>query len=1001
MDIWNNNTEFKKLLERIKPGSNIKVSGLTDSALGSLVSGIFNELKLNTLIVTERENVISKWLNIIESFSSKKPMGFPADYPAHQIEVLKNLNVKEPSIVVGCIKSIQEKILAPVKFRENIITVKAGISTYREITEGLKDGNYRRVDVVGEPGEFAKRGEVIDSWAPGSDKPVRIIFELDKANTIKIFNPVTQRSVEAVDNIEIVPAEYPEDSDSTVLDYMGNNYVVFVLAEETEEHKYMHRFSASAGIIQKVEVVKADFDFSSRTLRYTSTFSEIKNELEGLKETGYNIILSAPYKQELEKLKELVLEETGLEGRGIISSLDEGFIIEDLKLAIICIGDVLPSHRGTVYNPPPQQHPVKEFSDLSQGDYIIHRKFGIGQFEGIEKIKHGEVISDFLKLKYRASGKLYVAVENADHIQKYVGSKWNTTLDSLTGKSWSKTTHKVRESVKELSKKIIEVYRSRARKGISFKPYADMEKEFADYFPYKLTKHQEQAVDEVLNDMESDNAMDRLICGDVGYGKTEVSMRAAFRAVVNGYQIALLAPTTVLARQHFYTFRNRFRDSGVIIEMLSRLVPQSEQKSIIQRINDGRVDIVIGTHRLLSETVKFPSLGLIVIDEEQRFGVEQKEKLRFRFKNVDLLTTTATPIPRTLAMAFGRIKGFSLINTPPPGRIGIKTHTMPYELDTVRNAIRQEVKRGGQCYYVHSRVGTIAGVVKQLEKELKGIKFKYIHGRMRAEKINTIMSEFVDGEFDCLVSTTIIENGLDLPNVNTMIIDYAHKLGLADIYQLRGRIGRSSIKAYCYLMYPAHMELTEGMKERLSALSSFSAMGSGFQLALRDLQLRGSGELLGPQQHGNIMRVGFDYYTSILKEEIAKLKGENYVEPLDVEISLPVSAFIPENYIDSSGLRLAFYRRLSSITDIDELSSVKEEMKDRFGIIPEELDNLFNVIGIKIKASAAKIESVLLANRQLILKLASGEKVGTTVESKNIFHSVKEEIGRISRISTK
>lgn len=992
MDIWKTTPEFFEFLKLLKSKKNVRISGLTDSALGSIIASVFNELKLNTVIVTEREKDIFKWSEIVGSFSSEKPLSFPADYPARQIEVIKKLITPLPRIIIACIESIDEKILPPEEFIENTSKIKTGDSSYDRVIDGLTKGNYIRCDVVSEPGEFARRGEVIDFWTPSASDPVRILFKLDKLSRIKTFDPVSQLSIETIDEAEIIPAEYPENVSSTLTDYLGKDFIVLSLDEETIPENPAPAPRNGAHLIRRVKLQKADMEFNSRTLQFSRSFSQIKNELQALKESSYRIIFSASNNIELTKLMNIVSEETGIKGEGIVSMLNEGFILENLKIAILSIGDILPSHRRICYKPTPPVHPVKEFSDLIPGDYIIHKKFGIGQFESIEKIEHNSMISDFLKLKYSLSGRLYVAVENSDLIQKYIGSKFSTKLDSLSGKSWKKTTYKVRESVRELSKKLVEIYKSLTREGISFKPYPEMEKEFADHFPYRLTTHQEIAIEEVLNDMESNNAMDRLVCGDVGYGKTEVAMRAAFRAVINGWQVVLLAPTTVLARQHFHTFRERFKNVPVIIEMLSRLVSNLEQKNIIERINDGKVDIVIGTHRLLSHELKFPSIGLIIIDEEQRFGVEQKEKLRFKSKNVEVLTLSATPIPRTLSMAFGKIKGLSLINTPPPGRTGIKTRVMPYELETVKDAIVHEVARGGQCYYIHSRISTISSITKLLQKSMPDISFKYIHGRIKPEEIDNIMADFIESKFDCLISTTLIENGLDIPNVNTMIIDYAQKLGLADIYQLRGRIGRSNIRAYCYLMYPGGLDLRDIVKERLSALSSFSAMGSGFQLALRDLQIRGAGELLGPEQHGNIMKVGFDYYTTILKEEIARLKGEEYIEPIEVKISLPVTAYIPHIYIDSAGLRLAFYRKLSSVTESNELSLIKKEMKDRFGTVPKELNTLFKIMNIKIHSAKANIESVAAYHSKITFKLVTGEKIETTITGNDILKEIQKEI---------
>jgi len=998
MDFWKGSSLFNEIVKKLKPQARFSAGGINDGALSSLIGSVSLSLKRNILVIIDREKELKRWSEDISCFTEKEALMFPSDFPSHQIETLKEIISSRYRAVIAAPRSISEKVYSPKEFNRRSVKIAAGETAYEEIVAALKKGMYYRTDTVAEPGEYARRGEVIDFWPPETEAPVRLRFQLDKVCQISFFNHLNQRTTQSLEEAEIIPAEYTgESTDSRLTDYLGTDFIVFSTSEEYEDVENIDSLlPADAAVLTRVRLVKPDVEFSARSLTYGRSFSEARSEIEALKEADFKIFLTAPAESELNKVKELMKEEFSLECEGKVCSLHSGFISDDLKTAVLTIGDILPYHRTVSYAPPPPLHPVEEYSDLNEGDFVLHKKFGVGMFEGIKQITHDSSVTDFLSLKYRGESRLYVAVENADLIQKYIGSRWKTKLDSLSGKTWERTQKDVRKSVRELTKKLLEVFSAREKKGTAFDSYPEMEKEFAEKFPYRLTRHQQQAVDEVMKDMESPAVMDRLVCGDVGYGKTEVAMRAAFKAVVNGKQAAVLAPTTVLARQHFHTFRNRFSDFPVLIEMLSKLVSDSDQQRIVQSINEGKVDIVIGTHKLFSRKIKFPALGLIIIDEEQRFGVEQKEKLRFKYKNVDVLTTTATPIPRTLSMALGRVKGFSLINTPPPGRQGVKTTVMPYDRETVIDAINHEKSRGGQCYFVHSRVGSIKAVMENLKKDLPGVVFGYIHGRMKPEAIDRVMEDFIEGKIDCLVSTTIIENGLDIPSVNTMIIDSAHRLGLADIYQLRGRVGRSDIRAYCYLMYPPYLEMAPQVKERLSALESFSALGGGFQLALRDLQLRGAGELLGPKQHGNIMKVGLEYYSSILKEEIARLKGEEYVEPVEVEISLPVSAYIPEEYLASSPLRLAFYRRLSAVKETEELEEIKNEMADRFGNIPSPLNNLIKIIEIKIAASEAKVKEVLSAKNKLIFKLLSGESIEREFAG-DIFKAAKKELESVKR----
>ncbi|MGM0441204.1 MAG: DEAD/DEAH box helicase, partial [Elusimicrobiota bacterium] len=689
IDIWKaeNSSEIAKVFSCLSENKDCKVKGTTPSVFASIAGIVARKSGQSILCIVDKDNQLRKTKNNIQSFTPGKVLEYPSDYTARQVEVLNELTKKKPLVVVASLNSYPEKVISPKDFKDRQFSVRLGEVTYEKVLKILKKASYTREDVVTEPGDFSRRGEVIDFWSPGADNPVRLVFDFEKISKIRTFDISTQRSLKNIEEAEIVPvADSREKKKVTIEEYMDENTPAFVFNEEILSglEKKNNRFSGP--VFLKTELQKPDIEFNCRPVRYTEKYSlDPADLLSPLKEGDYEIILTGPTESELNILSEKVEQILGFFPETKLSNLRRGFIIEDIKMAVICITDIFPYHRRiTAPSEDVPRHPMEKLSGLNKGDYVVHKKFGIGIFKSLVKMEHDGVKSDFLKLKYKGEGKLYVAVENADMVQKYVGSRFSTSLDSLSGNSWKKKTFRIRESVKQLAKNLIKMYKKRQKKGFSFKPFPEMEKEFNDAFPYPLTPHQEEAVEDVLEDMESDKAMDRLVCGDVGFGKTEVSMRAAYRAVLNGKQVAFLAPTTVLARQHFHTFLDRFSNQPVIIEMLSRLVSKKRQRKIIRKINRGKVDIVIGTHKLLSDALDFPSLGLVIIDEEQQFGVKQKERLRFKTENVDILTTTATPIPRTLGMAMGRVKGFSLINTPPPGRVGIKTRVMEFDMNTVK-----------------------------------------------------------------------------------------------------------------------------------------------------------------------------------------------------------------------------------------------------------------------------------------------------------------------------
>lgn len=652
----------------------------------------------------------------------------------------------------------------------------------------------------------------------------------------------------------------------------------------------------------------------------------------------------------------------------LLGNLERGLSYPPEKITYFSEKDILTEERVIVSRPSRRPF-VSHFQDLRENDYVVHTDYGIGVFRGLVKLEVDSRTREFIEIAYQDEDKLYVPVEDLNLVQKY--SKVGSTLpplDKLGSLSWQKTKERTKKAIEKMARELLELYaRRKALEGFRFSPSGIWEGDFEKTFEYEETEDQLGTIKDIRKDMESDSPMDRLVCGDVGYGKTEVAMRAAFKAVMDGKQVAVLCPTTVLASQHLKTFRNRMVLFPVRVEALTRLQPKSRQKMIVEDLKKGLVDIIIGTHRLLSKDVAFHDLGLLAVDEEQRFGVNHKEKIKQMKANVDVLTLTATPIPRTLNLSLSGLRDISLIETPPKDRLSIHTVVALFSVKLIASAIKQELNRQGQVYYIHNKIEDIEDIAKMVEKLVPQAKVAFIHGRMPSAAIEKRMIDFIGGKDNVLISTTIIENGIDIPLVNTLIVDRADLFGLSQLYQLRGRVGRSSRQAYAYFLVPPFVELTPLAKERLKALKEFSELGSGFRLAAKDLEIRGAGNLLGSQQHGYLEAVGFDYFMELLDQTIKELKGEK-IEEVKSEINLRVDIRIPESYLPQINLRLNLYKRVSSIDNLDEVEKIREEVKDRIGPLPKSVENLLRYGAVKHVAQKIKLKAIDRIGNRLILK---------------------------------
>ena len=729
----------------------------------------------------------------------------------------------------------------------------------------------------------------------------------------------------------------------------------------------------------------------------TSPFSILLKHVHGGQEKGMSIFIVSHTAGQAERLKDLlsqygavarlekekrfreVLHPSERDLLLLVGSLSSGFRNLEEGWMILTEEEIfgerrrLPEGKGRRSFPSAswqrESPALSSYRELREEDFIVHIDYGIGRYRGLKHLKIWGVSNDYLLLEYQDGDKLYLPVDRLNLIQRYIGGDGGSTrLDKLGGHSWQRAKKRAKAAVSEMVKELLDLYASRQIfEGFQFPPVDQFYKEFEAAFEYEETPDQIQAIEEVMKDMGNPKPMDRLICGDVGYGKTEVAIRAAYRAVMGGKQVAILVPTTLLAQQHYQTFCERFKIYPVVIEVLSRFKSRREQKELLQRLQEGRVDVVIGTHRLLQKDVSFRDLGLVVIDEEHRFGVSHKEKLKQMRKLVDVITLTATPIPRTIQMAVSGMRDLSLIQTPPEDRLSIRTFVIRYDEEVIRDAIRREFDRGGQVFFVHHRVQNIHAIANHLKRLVPEASLAIAHGQMREKELEKVMLQFIRKEIDLLVCTSIIESGLDIPTANTILIHHADRFGLADLYQIRGRVGRGSHQAYAYLIIPGDHLLSRDAMRRLRAIQELSELGSGFKLAIQDLEIRGAGNLLGPSQSGHIAAVGFEFYTQLMEKAVKELKGEEVIEEITPEIHFHLPAFIPESYVEDPGERLSLYRKLSLSRSEEAVEMIREELIDRFGKIPREVEHLLEVIKVKILLTRLSIKKFEEAPSQVVL----------------------------------
>jgi transcription-repair coupling factor (superfamily II helicase) len=984
------------------------IYNLTGSSV-ALILALYDEPFFAVELNEECAEELHKDINFFRVALKKEPVFFlpETDGPSLSGERARMVySRKKNDSLVSSFKNLKSPIWSQQELRRIVMNLKKGLEIGRtEIEKRLLEIGYQNVPLVSEKGEYSLRGWIFDIFLSTSETPLRIEFFGDEIDSIKSFDVDTQRSIEDVSEFSLLPAKDPL-SGTTLLGLTEG--IKFFFSDSIQEREDL---PPDVKFYSRYSIGGYGYDAGALSIKGLGITPEERKHIEDLpqkisqlqKENRIAIITSST--GQAERLKNI------LRDGGIVAPImDKRDIFEYGGSVSITIGDlssglffpgILILTEKEIFGGRPIYRPIKKskvsrlltsLDDLRPGDFVVHKDHGIGRFHGLEHQSIEGIKEDLLLIEYE-NGRLYIPLQGINSIQKYHSEEGVIPkIYRLGGKTWQRTKEKVRKKIQEMAGKLIVLYAEReVYKGFSFSPDTELHMEFDSFFPYEETPDQIKATEDIKRHMESDRPMDTLICGDVGYGKTEVAMRAAFKAVYDGRQVAVLVPTTILCEQHYRTFNTRFSAFPVRIDYLSRFKSKKDQKVAIKALSHGDIDIIIGTHSLLSNDISFHKLGLFIIDEEHRFGVRQKEKIKELKKGVDVIALTATPIPRTLSMALSDIRDMSIIETPPEERLAVKSIVSVFDEGLIKEAIRKELERKGQVFFVHNRIKGIYRIADYLTRLLPSIRIAVAHGQMPERELETVMLKFYQCEIDILVSTSIIGSGLDIPTANTIIINRADMMGLADLYQLRGRVGRGNIRAYAYFLIPGEDIIKEEAKRRLQAIQEMSYLGAGFRLALKDLEIRGAGNLLGAEQSGHIHAIGFDLYMEMLEKAVAELKGIKIEEEFEPLISLRVNAFIPEEYIDDITLRLSLYRRIASSKTQEALKALELEIDDRFGRPPDEVKHLIDIMSLRIMARELFITKIQDVDGMVRILFSPDTKV----ELQDIFDLHKKRVGKM------
>ncbi len=1047
IESYKNHSCIERLSKTISKEKNTKfrIKGLIGAQDVLIAAQAIKEIKKSHLFILNDKEEAAYFINDLELILNDQILFYPSSYRRPyqieetdnanillRIETLNKINRQKQSVIISYPEAIFEKVINQKQLNKRSLEINKGVKlSIPFINECLQEYKFEKVEFVVEPGQYSVRGGIIDVFSYSNEDPFRIEFFDKEIESIRTFDLNSQRSKKQITKASIVPniqTQFNDEEQQSILKFLDKETIIWIKDSEQTKDKLNDFYNKAIAEFKNLEdrplrhldpqqlflkgedliaqlknktVVefgnkflfepKGNFEFKSTNQpTFNKQFNLLIEDLKKSSENGYQNFILCSSKEQVNRLEQIVEDsKEDLNFQSILLSLNKGFI--DNQLKICCYTDHQIFERYHKFKlktgfANKQSITIKQLSNLEPGDYVTHIDHGIGKFAGLHTIDVNGKKQEAIKLLYKDNDTLFISIHSLHKIAKYSGKEGNIPKTNKLGSGqWQKTKSKTKSRVKTVAFDLIKLYAKRKEQvGFEFSPDSFLQHELEASFMYEDTPDQLKTTIAVKQDMENTMPMDRLVCGDVGFGKTEIAIRAAFKAVADNKQVAILVPTTILAMQHAKSFNKRLEGLPCTVEYINRFRTAKEQKEILKKVENGEIDILIGTHRIVGKDVKFKDIGLLVIDEEQKFGVSIKDKLKTFKSNIDTLTLTATPIPRTLQFSLMGARDLSVINTPPPNRYPIETIVTTFDEETIRDAISFEISRGGQIYFVHNRIENIKEVAGLIQRLCPDARIGIGHGQMEGKKLESLMLDFMDNQFDVLVSTTIIESGLDISNANTIIINNANNFGLSDLHQMRGRVGRSNKKSFCYLLAPPTYSLTADAKKRLNALEQFSALGSGFNLSMRDLDIRGAGDLLGAEQSGFISDIGFEMYQKILDEAISELKDEEFkelykedtIDPVFVkecQLDTDLQILIPDDYVSSISERLSLYKELTSLEKEEELNEFETKIIDRFGSIPNEVHELISSIKLRWIGKELGFQRISLKNNLFTAYFVSQE----------------------------